>query len=625
MFDIAEELKNLPENPGVYLMHDKAGKIIYVGKAKVLKNRVRQYFQNSKNHPPKVRAMVSNISWFEYIITDTEMEALVLECNLIKKHKPRYNILLKDDKTYPYIKVTMNEEYPRVFMSRKLLDDGAKYFGPYVGMGTVNNTLDVVRKIFMPPVCKRRFPESIGKGRPCLNFHIKNCFAPCTGKVSQKEFYAVFEEICKFLEGDKKALLAELREEMKKASLEMDYERAATFRDKIKAIEDIESKQKIVATDGPSDRDVLAIAHGETTRYVAVFFIRDGKVSGRETYKINNVEYESDSVVLGDFIKQFYSENNTVVREIISEAEPEDREMLEKMLSEKCGKRVRIIVPKRGEKREFVAMVKKNAEQAAENDKLRFLRENKNFALLELQKALGLPNEPKRIESYDISNISGADSVGVMVVFDDGKPSKSKYRQFKIKTVYGADDYASTAEVIYRRFRRALDESEAIENGTLLKANAKFLPLPDLILADGGKGHVRAIKEMLAAMETDIPVFGLVKDNRHRTRGIVDEDKEIEIKTYGALFDFLTRVQDEVHRFAISCFKSLHSKNAFHSELHDIPGVGKVRRLKLMEYFGGIDKIRAATEEELNCAVDKKTAKAVFEYFNGENSIDKAD
>lgn len=622
MFDIAEELKNLPENPGVYLMHDKTGKIIYVGKAKVLKNRVRQYFQNSKNHPPKVRAMVSNISWFEYIITDTEMEALVLECNLIKKHKPRYNILLKDDKTYPYIKVTMNEEYPRVFMSRKLENDGAKYFGPYVGMGTVNNTLDVVRKIFMPPVCKRKFPADIGKGRPCLNFHIKNCFAPCTGKVSQKEFYAVFEEICKFLEGDHKELLDTLKLEMGEAAKKMDYEHAAIIRDKIKAIEDIDEKQKIVTTDGVFDRDVLAIASGETTRYVAVFFIRGGKVSGRETYKVDNVEYETDSAVMGDFIKQFYSENRSVPREIISEVLTEDIEMLEGMLSEKCGKRVRITVPKRGEKREFVAMVKKNAMQAAENDKIRFLRENKNFALLELQKTLGLEKEPTRIESYDISNISGADSVGAMVVFDNGKPSKSKYRQFKIKTVTGADDYASTSEVIYRRFRRALEEREAIENGTLLEANAKFLPHPDLILADGGKGHVRAIKEMLSAMEIDIPVFGLVKDDRHRTRGIVDENKEIEIKTYGTLFEFITRIQDEVHRFAISCFKNLHSKTSFHSELHDIPGVGKARRLKLMEHFGGIDKIRTASEEELRQAVDKKTAKSVFEYFN--NGIDKA-
>ncbi len=616
MFDIKEELKNLPENPGVYLMHDKHDKIIYVGKAKVLKNRVKQYFGSNKNHPPKVRAMVSNISWFEYIITDTEMEALVLECNLIKKHMPRYNILLKDDKAYPYIKVTMNEEYPKVMMSRRAENDGARYFGPYIGMSTVNNTLEVIRKIFMPPRCKRKFPQDIGKGRPCLNFHIKNCFAPCTGNVSQKEYYAVFQEICRFLEGGHKELLEDLTEQMRAAAQNFDYEKAAILRDKIKAIGDIDEKQKIVDADGVNDRDIIAFANGETTTHIAMFFVRDGKVTGSESYKIEDTEEVLESEIIGDFIKQFYAENASIPGEIISELEIPDSEMVEEMLSERRGKKVRITVPKRGEKKEFVAMVKKNAEKSAENDKIRFLRENKNFAVSELAKMLGLENEPKRIESYDISNISGADSVGAMVVFENGKPQKNKYRQFKIKTVVGADDYASTSEVIYRRFRRGLDESEAIERGELLEANAKFLPYPDLILADGGKGHVRAIKEMLSAMEIDIPVFGMVKDDRHRTRGMVDENFELEMKTYGTVFDFVTRIQDEVHRFAISCFKSLHSKTTFHSELDDIPGVGKARRLKLMEVFGGIDKIKAASVEDLKKAVDRKTAQTLFEHFH---------
>lgn len=616
MFDIKEELKNLPENPGVYLMHDKHDKIIYVGKAKVLKNRVKQYFGSNKNHPPKVRAMVANVSWFEYIITDTEMEALVLECNLIKKHMPRYNILLKDDKAYPYIKVTMNEEYPRVFMSRKAENDGARYFGPYVGMSTVNNTLEVIRKIFMPPRCKRKFPQDIGKGRPCLNYHIKNCFAPCTGKVSQKEFYEVFEEICKFLDGGHKELLEELKEQMKSAAQSFDYEKAAVLRDKIKAISDIDEKQKIVDADGVNDRDVIAFANGENATHISMFFVRDGKVTGSESYKIEDTEEISESEIIGYFIKQFYSEGASIPAEIVSEIEIPDTEIVAQMLSESRGKKVRITVPKRGEKKEFVAMVKKNAQKAAENDKIRFLRENKNFAVAELAKMLGLEEEPKRIESYDISNISGADSVGAMVVFENGKPQKNKYRQFKIKTVIGADDYASTSEVIYRRFRRGFDELEAIEKGELLEANARFLPYPDLILADGGKGHVRAIKEMLSAMEIDIPVFGMVKDDRHRTRGMVDENSEIEMKAYGTVFDFITRIQDEVHRFAISCFKSLHSKTTFHSELDDIQGVGKARRLKLMEVFGGIDKIRSASVEELKKAVDKKTAQAVFEHFH---------
>ena len=615
MFDIAEELKNLPENPGVYLMHDKYGKIIYVGKAKILKNRVKQYFGSGKNHPPKVRAMVANISYFEYIVTDTEVEALVLECNLIKKHKPRYNILLKDDKQYPYIKVTMNEEYPGITSCRKPENDGAKYFGPYVGMSTVKNTIEVVRKIFMPPQCKRKFPQDIGKGRPCLNYHIKNCFAPCTGRVSQKEFYAVFEEICKFLDGEHKKLVDEFTEEMKQASQNLDYERAAVLRDKIKAILDIDEKQKIVDAESASDRDVFAVCPGEGAYHIAVFFIRGGKVTGRENYKIDHTEDADDTEVATDFLKQFYSEGQSIPREIVSEAEISDCLIIEQMLSEKSGRKVKITVPKRGEKREFVTMVKKNAEIAAQNDKIRFLRENKNFALSEFAKLLGLDSELSRIEAYDISNISGADSVGAMIVFSEGKPKKSLYRQFKIKTVEGADDYSSTKEVIYRRFRRAEDEKQAIEKGELLEANAKFLPHPDLILADGGKGHVRAIKEMLEQMEIEIPVFGMVKDSKHRTRGLVDSENEIEIKMYGALFDFITRIQDEVHRFVISCFKSLHSKTSFHSVLDDIPGVGKTRRLKLMEHFGDIDKISKAKPEELSCVVDKTTAKNIYKFF----------
>lgn len=621
MFDIKEELKNLPESPGVYIMYDKNDKVIYVGKAKVLKNRVKQYFQSGKNHPAKVRAMVLNVCRFEYIITDTELEALVLECNLIKKHMPRYNILLKDDKAYPYIKVTMNEEYPRIMMSRKIESDGARYFGPYIGMSTVKNTLEVVRKIFMPPQCKRKFPQDIGKGRPCLNYHIKNCFAPCTGNVTQEEFYRVFEEICAFLGGGHKELLESFKADMVKASKNLDFEKAVILRDKIKAIEEIDEKQKIINTTDIKDRDIIAVESGEKSSHIAVFFVRDGKVTGSETYKIDDTEGIKISEVIGDFIKQFYSENANIPREIISEFEFSDRQIVEKMLTDKAKRRIIITVPKRGEKKDFVAMVKKNAKKAAQNDRERFLRENKNFAVLELKKTLGLKETPKRIEAYDISNISGTSSVGAMVVFEDGKPKKDKYRQFKIKTVEGADDYRSTEEVIYRRFRRGFDEKEQIERGELLEANAKFLPYPDLILADGGKGHVRVISSMLEQMEIDIPVFGMVKDDRHKTKGLVDLEGETEMKPYGTVFDFLTRVQDEVHRFAISCFKSLHSKTTFHSELDDISGVGKARRLKLMEYFGGIDKIKEADIEELKLAVDKKTAQSVWEYFHSGESF----
>lgn len=619
MFDIKEELKNLPDNPGVYLMHDSSGKIIYVGKAKILKNRVRQYFMNSKNHAPKVRAMVSNIAYFEYIVTDSEVEALVLECNLIKKHMPKYNILLKDDKQYPYIKVTMNEDYPKVFMTRKIEKDGAKYFGPYMGVNTIRNTLEVIQKIFMPPVCKRKFPQDIGKGRPCLNYHIKNCFAPCRGNVSREEFRSVFSDICKFLQEDHRKLIDELTAQMKAASARLDFEKAAVIRDKIKAICDIDEKQKIIFTDGDFNRDILAIFHEEERAHIAVFFVRNSKIVGRETYRMDDVAQTDDSEILGSFINSFYTGDITLPEEIICEYDIEDREIVEQMLSQIRGKKVKITVPQKGEKKNLVLMVKKNARIAYENDKIREIRESRGSILTLTAETLGLKTEPKRIEAYDISNISGADSVGAMVVFENGRANKSKYRLFKIKTVEGSDDYTSTKEVIYRRFRRALEEREAINSGEMLEANAKFLPHPDLILADGGIGHVNAICDMLELMDIDIPVYGMVKDDKHRTRGIIDrEGCEIEMSPIGSVFNFFTVIQDEVHRFAISHFRSLHSKTSFKSELDDIPGVGKVRRLKLMEYFGGIDKIKLASCEELKKTVDSKTANAVWNYFHGE-------
>lgn len=619
MFDIKEELKNLPEQPGVYLMHSADDTIIYVGKAKILKNRVRQYFQNSAAHTPKVRAMVSNIAYFEYIVTDTEMEALVLECNLIKKHKPKYNILLKDDKHYPYIKVTVNEQYPRVFMTRKMQNDGARYFGPYSGSNTIKNTLDIIQKIFHPPMCTRKFPDDIGKGRPCLNYHIKNCFAPCTGGVSNRQYRNVFFEICSFLEGKHTALVKSLEDEMKAASRELEFERAAVLRDKIASIKAIDEKQKIINSK-QTDSDIIALITSENRAFTEVFFVRSGKIIGRENYRIDDAADLTDEQIMTDFVKQFYATAGYIPQEVILEVEIEDMDLVRDWLSEKRGKSVSLQVPKRGEKKQLIEMVKKNAEIAADNFKAEKLKyEQKNSVLTRLAACLRLENEPKRIESYDISNISGSENVGAMVVFRNGYPDRKAYRKFKIKGFDGQDDYAAMREVIYRRFRHALEESEAIEQGKMSVENAKFLPLPDLILLDGGKGHVSAIKTLLEEIDTDVPLFGMVKDNKHRTRAMVSaEGKEIEISMISNVFNFVTKIQDEVHRTAITYHRQLHRSQAVKSELDDIKGVGEKRRAALLEHFKSVDKIKEASLEELFEAVDQRTAKSVYDYFNRE-------
>jgi len=617
MFDIKEELKNLPDQPGVYIMHSADDTIIYVGKAKVLKNRVRQYFHASANHTPKVRAMVANIAYFEYIVTDTEMEALVLECNLIKKHKPRYNILLKDDKHYPYIKVTVNEDYPRVCMTRTMKNDGARYFGPYTGSNTIRNTLDVVQKIFHPPMCRRRFPEDIGKGRPCLNYHIKNCFAPCMGNVSKKEYRDVFYEICSFLDGNHAGLVKELEEEMRAAAGELEFERAAILRDKIESIKSIDEKQKIINSK-QLDEDIIALITDDNRAFTEVFFVRSGKVVGRENYRIDNVSDITNEQIMTDFVKQFYAMATYIPQEILIECEIEDCDLLEDWLSERKGKRISIQVPKRGEKKHLIEMVKRNAGIAADKFKVEKLKyEEKNTVLTNLAQCLRLEDEPKRIESYDISNISGSENVGAMVVFRNGYPDRKLYRKFKIKGFEGQDDYGSMREVIYRRFRHALDETDAIEAGEMSIEEAKFLPLPDLILLDGGKGHVAVIKELMEEIDTDVPIFGMVKDDKHRTRAMISpEGKEIEISLISNVFNFVTKIQDEVHKTAITYHRELHRKLAVKSELDDIKGVGEKRRSALLEHFKTVDKIKEATLDELENVVDKKTAKSVYEYFN---------
>ncbi len=620
MFDLKEELKNLPERPGVYLMHSADDTIIYVGKAKILKNRVRQYFQNSASHTPKVRAMVSHISYFEYIITDSEVEALILECNLIKKYRPKYNILLKDDKQYPYLKVTINQEYPKILKTRVLKNDGAKYFGPYMGVNTIKNTLDIIQKIFKPPTCQRHFPQDIGKGRPCLNYHINNCFAPCTGNVSKEEYQKIFYEICDFLSGDHKKLLEELEGEMKEAAQNFEYERAARLRDKIKSVNALSEKQKIINSDSQTDMDIIAYAEADGKAFTEIFFVRGGKIIGRENYKIDMAE-ETAEVLLADFVKQFYMDKSDIPPLILTEREIDDTETISKWLTKKRGCKAEIQTPKRGEKKKLMLMVKKNAETAAGNWIISKLKEKeKNTTLSAFSKLVGLGRTAERIEAYDISNISGADNVAAMIVFQNGKPAPGKYRKFKIKTVEGSDDYSSMKEVLYRRFRHALEEEEKIENNEMNVKEAKFLPYPDVILIDGGKGHLNAALEIMEQMDVDIPAFGMVKDNKHRTRGLVSKDGEIGISAVTGVFNFVTRIQDEVHRTAISYHRSLHKKESVKSELENIKGIGEVRRRALLTHFKTISAIANASEEELFAVdgMDKKAARAVWAYFNKE-------
>lgn len=616
MFDLKEELKNLPDSPGVYLMHDNEDTIIYVGKAKILKNRVRQYFQNSANHTAKVKAMVKNIAYFEYIVTDSETEALALECNLIKKHRPKYNVLLKDDKHYPYLKVTMNEDYPRILKVRKISKDGAKYYGPYVSGATIKNTLEIIQKLFKPPLCHRRFPQDIKKGRPCLNYHINNCFAPCTGKITKEEYRKIFSNITKFLDGSYKDLTEALKIEMLEASKKLEFERAAALRDKIESINEISKNQKIINANHCTDKDVIAIAREESIAFCEVFFIRSGKVLGRESYKIDNTVNNSDEEVVTDFIKQFYLDSGFIPPEILCEFEVQDKDAIENWLSSERKMKVHIVTPKRGEKSELIKMVSKNARIALENHKLRVLKEReKNSVLESLKDILKLSDIPKRIEAYDISNIQGSDNVGGMVVFDMGKSAKRKYRVFKIKSFEGADDYAAMSEVIYRRFKHGMEEEKQIQNGNLDKKNAKFLPYPDLILLDGGKGHLSTISELMEMMDIDIPVFGMVKNDKHRTRGLVGEQGEIEISAVSPVFKLITNIQDEVHNTAIEYHRKLHNK--IMSELDKIPGIGEKRRKSLLTEFTSVDKIREASFDELlnTEGMDRKSAQNVFDYF----------
>ena len=617
MFDLKKQLKNLPEQPGVYLMHDKDDNIIYIGKAKNLKNRVRQYFNSSKSHSPKVRAMVNHIEWFEYIVTDSELEALVLECNLIKKHKPHYNILLKDDKHYPYIKVTMNEDYPKLMITRAMKNDGTRYFGPYSGMGVVRQTLDVIKKIFLIPTCKRVFPRDIGKARPCLNHQINKCFAPCTGNVSQSAYREVFNNICSFLEGKTDELITLLEKHMNNASDMLDFEKAANLRDKIAAVKAITQKQKIVS-DKMANQDVIAFKCFDAKAFVEVFFIRNGRVLGRKSCIIDDVDELSDIEIMSEFLKQFYTDAAYIPNEIICQCETEDTDLFVGWLSERLGKKLIFTVPVRGQKVSLIKMVQKNADLSIENYKLNMLKKEADKNTLEkLSEYIKLEKIPKRIESYDISNISGTSNVGVMIAFKNGAYDASLTRKFQIKSFEGSDDYMAMSEVVYRRIIRAKDEKNKIQNGELEKSKAKFLPLPDLILLDGGKGHVNTIKHVLENEGVSVPLFGMVKDDKHHFRALTDGENEIALPKNSPVYNLVCAISEKVHETAITYHSKMRGKKGLSSELSAISGIGEVKRKKLMRTFKSIDNIANASIDELiKAGLDKRSAKNVYDYFN---------
>lgn len=618
MFDIKEELKKLPAKPGVYLMHDKSDAIIYVGKAISLKNRVRQYFQAGRRVSPKIERMISQIDHFEYIITDSEVEALVLENNLIKEHEPKYNTMLKDDKTYPYIKATVYEDFPRLIYSRQQKKDKCKYFGPFTNVTAARDTLEFAHKIYRIRTCRRVLPRDIGKERPCLNYHIGKCSAPCQGYISKEEYNKNFNKALKLIEGDYKQVIEYLEEKMYEASEKMEYEQAAVCRDLIESVKKMSVKQKINDFGG-MDRDVVALARTNEEAVVQVFFIREGKLIGRDHFHLKGSYGEKENDMLQAFIKQFYAGTPFIPREVMVEYEVTESELIEKWLSEKRGGKVSIIVPKKGQKERLVELAHKNAAMVLTKDMEKIKREEERTtgAMKQISGWLGL-EDVSRVESYDISNISGFLSVGSMVVFDDGKPKKSEYRKFRIKTVEGPNDYASMYEVLKRRFSHGLMEIEQLNEKNLSTEFGSFTKFPDLIMMDGGVGQVHIAMQVLSELDIDIPVCGMVKDDNHRTRGLFFNEHEIPIDTNSEGFRLMTRIQDEVHRFAIEYHRSLRSKEQVKSILDDIPGIGEKRRKALMKHFASIEAIKNAAIDELAQAesMNEKAAASVYKFFN---------
>lgn len=617
MFHIEEELKKLPSLPGVYIMHDEQDAIIYVGKAISLKNRVRQYFQKSRNLGIKKEQMVEQIARFEYIVTDSELEALVLESNLIKEHCPKYNTMLKDDKNYPFIKVTAGEAFPRIMTARSMKKDKSKYFGPYTSAGAVKDVIELTRKLYHLRTCNRNLPRDIGKERPCLYYHIKQCDAPCQGYITEAAYQKQVEELLDFLNGNHKKILTQLEGKMYEASEKMEFEDAAQYRDLIQSVKKIGERQKI--TDHPGeDKDIIAAAMEDADAVVQVFFVRDGKLIGRDHFYMKSAPGENRKGILSSFLKQFYAGTPFIPKEIMLQEEVEDMELIAKWLESRKGKKVCISVPKKGTKEKLVEMAYHNAKLVLRQDKERIKREEGRTigAVKEIEALLGLSGI-QRMEAYDISNISGFQSVGSMVVYEKGKPKRSDYRKFKIKSVQGPNDYASMEEVLTRRFVHGMDEREERKQ-QLEDEFGSFTRFPDLILMDGGKGQVNIALEVLEKLQLTIPVCGMVKDDKHRTRGLYYNNQEIPISRDSEGFKLITRVQDEAHRFAIEYHRSLRSKGQVHSVLDDIPGIGETRRKALMRHFKGLDGIREASVETLSNieSMNEKAARQVYDFFH---------
>lgn len=616
MFDFEEELKKLPEKPGVYIMHDASDAIIYVGKAVKLRNRVRQYFRPSHNEGIKKDQMVKQIARFEYIITDSELEALILECNLIKEHRPKYNTMLRDDKTYPYIKVTLGEEFPRVLFCRQIKKDKSKYFGPYTSATAVKDTIDLLHKLYQIRTCNRKLPKDIGKERPCLNYHIHQCQAPCQGYITKEEYAQNIEHVLEFLNGNYQGILKELEEKMQKASQEMEFEKAIEYRELLNSVRAVAQKQKITNTDG-EDKDIIAMAKDDRDAVVQVFFIRGGKLIGRDHFYLRIGNEETESAILTTFLKQFYAGTPYIPKELMLQSQVEEQEVIAEWLSKKKGQKVYIRIPQKGSKERLVELARKNAELVLSQDKERMKREEGRTigAMKEIAALLGM-EEIKRVEAFDISNTSGFESVGSMIVYEKGKPKRSDYRKFKLRTVQGPDDYASMYEVLTRRFRHGLQEQQELEDGS--QELGSFNRFPDLLMMDGGKGQVNIALAVLEELHLDIPVCGMVKDDNHRTRGLYYQNEEIPMDKNSEGFRLITRIQDEAHRFAIEYHRSLRSKSQVHSVLDDIPEIGAARRKALMRNFDSIDDIRNAEIEELEAveSMNRRSAEAVYKFFH---------
>ena len=621
-FNIQEELKKLPDQPGVYIMHDKADAIIYIGKAKSLTKRVHQYFQKSHDEGIKKRQMVEHIDHFEYIITDSELEALVLECNLIKEHTPKYNTMLRDDKTYPYIKVTIGEDYPRVLFSRDMKKDKSRYFGPYTSVTAVRDSIDLINKIYKLRTCNRKLPRDTGMDRPCLNYHIHQCAAPCQGYISREEYRERVNAALEFLNGNFGLVLKDLESRMMTASDNLEFEKAMEYRDLINSVRQIAQKQKITHTDG-EDKDIIALANDDTDAVVQVFFVRDGKLIGRDHFHVRVGTEDDTNSILTNFVKQFYSGTPFIPREIMLQDTIEDMEVLEEWLTGKRGSKVSIKVPQKGMKEKLVELAKKNAELVLSQDKERIKREEGRTigAVKEIERLLGMKGL-NRMEAYDISNFNGFETVGSMIVYEKGRPKRSDYRKFKLRTVTGPDDYGSMYEVLTRRFTHGMQEQEEIKESEKEEETGSFNRFPDIIMMDGGKGQVNVCIQVLGELGLNIPVCGMVKDDNHRTRGLYYNNEEIPIDRHSEGFKLITRIQDEAHRFAIEYHRSLRSKAQVHSVLDDIEGIGETRRKALMRRYQSLDKIREASIEDLALteSMNERAAKQVYDFFHNKDT-----